>query len=113
MFLDWFGVVQGIASEGGFVFFICDQEGHDAFVDGVYLAEISGWLVPESVADDFEAVWRERRLNSERLFGDEWGRFFVFEDFDILGDGLVSVSFDKDDDTGDERVHEGIWKVAA
>lgn len=71
-FIKFFVLVQNEAEKLGKVFFLDCEEGNDGNVCGVEVCNLSGWLLPDSKASDFEKVWE--KCNED----DDWSDFFCF-----------------------------------
>ena len=71
-FNNFFEKVQNHAVEMDCVFFLDSCEGNDRVVDGMFLADLSGWLVPNEKAEEFEKIWKNFDED------DDWIEFFVF-----------------------------------
>ena len=71
-FIPFFDLVQDEASKQGKVFFLDAGQGRDFFDDDLIGADLSGWLVDMSVADDFESQWRDGWDAIDDLFFDDF-----------------------------------------
>lgn len=88
-FERFFSIVQDKAKENGAVFFLFAGEGNELDIDGMEMMDMSGWLVPESEANDFEIAWKQSKRQSDL---DKWADFFTFANWSRTN-GVVSVSF--------------------
>ena len=89
-FMKYWEIVQEKAKNLKSVYFLDSGEGREFFGNGIEAEDCSGWLVPESKADDFESLWSVR---SELLFSDEWDKYYTFAEWQNETDGTLSVNF--------------------
>lgn len=80
---DWF--VQQQAAKLGKVFFTDSGEGRDTFYKGMYVENISGWLVPIGEVNLF-------RKNLERKYDQEFDKYYVFAEWS-LDNNQLTVEF--------------------
>ena len=74
-FLRFFEIVQKAAEEQGEVFFLDTGEGRDFETELLEGEDLSGWLVPQNEADEFEAEWSkwaERQAWDRYSYWAEW-----------------------------------------
>ena len=64
-------------------------EGHEDDVCGVHTEDLSGWLIPFALADEFENEWK-KDLSS---VSDKWDDYLVFEFWSITSEGKLSIKF--------------------
>lgn len=89
-FEEFWKVVQNTAKSQGKVFFLDTGEGRELITDTMEIEDLSGWLVPENQADEFEKEWlqgKDRIWNS-----DQWDNHFRFAIWHKKG-STVSVEF--------------------
>ena len=89
-FVRFFSIVQDSARILGCTFFLWAGEGHEIETETFEGEDLSGWLIPESKAEDFEARWR---MGLEAL-GDDFDDDFAFARWKIGADGNLVVSFE-------------------
>ncbi len=56
-FEKYMELVQKAAKKQGCAFYLECEDGNDASFDDMDVSELTGWLVPEDKALEFEAVW--------------------------------------------------------
>lgn len=56
-FEKYMELVQKAAKKYGCAFYLECEDGNDASFDDMDVSELTGWLVPEEKALEFEAVW--------------------------------------------------------
>lgn len=88
-FERFFSVVQNAAGKTGAVFFLFAGEGNEQENGGMEMMDMSGWLIPESDANEFEVAWKQSKRQSDL---DKWSDFFTFAKWSN-SDGAISVSF--------------------
>lgn len=75
-FENFFELVQTEARKQKCVFFLSADEGNIKDTEEMEISDLSGWLVPEAQANEFEKIW-EKSSNSDEL--ESWSeKFFVF-----------------------------------
>ncbi|MGN0286377.1 MAG: hypothetical protein ACI4B6_01760 [Atopobiaceae bacterium] len=89
-FLRFFSIVQDAAKELGCVFFCWAGEGNELETDTMDGEDLSGWLVPKDLSDEFEAQWD----NGIESIGDKFDKFDVFARWTIGESGNVSIRFE-------------------
>ena len=89
LYENFFALIQEEASKQGNVFFVMDLEGHEDDVCGVHTEDLSGWLIPFALADEFENEWK-KDLSS---VSDKWDDYLVFEFWSITSEGKLSIKF--------------------
>ena len=88
-FERFFAIVQQSAEKCGAVFFLFAGEGHEQEAGSMEMMAMSGWLVPEWEAQEFETLWKQSKRQSEL---ESCAKFFTFATW-RRADGTVSVSF--------------------
>lgn len=58
--MRYFSIVQETAAAQGCVFFLDCGEDHDLITDEIDCQDLSGWLIEEEAADEFERLWLAR-----------------------------------------------------
>ncbi len=81
-------LVESEAEKKGGVFFGFSGEGRAFVTPEMEGEDLSGWLVPNDKADEFESLWKREPV--EKV--DAWSEFFVFVIWHLKGD-KVSVEF--------------------
>ena len=59
-FENFFRIVQEKATEEDKVFFVFAGEGNELVTEELECEDLSGWLIPNQDAEEFEQVWKER-----------------------------------------------------
>lgn len=90
-FQRFFSIVQDAAKELGCVFFCWAGEGNELETDTMDGEDLSGWLVPKELSDEFEAQW-EDGLES---IDDKFDKFDVFARWTADESGNVSIRFEQ------------------
>lgn len=85
-FIRFFEMVQNEAHKHKSVFFLDCEEGDDGIVGNTQVCRLSGWLIPQNRASEFESVWKKE------MEDDTWADFFCFVDWKDE-DGL-KITFD-------------------
>lgn len=87
-FKNFFSVVQDFAAKRNCVFFLDTGEGHDYSDDIFVCQDLSGWLIPKSIAPEFEKNYLE--------FGnlDKWDIHYIFAVWTFEGKN-ISIDFKK------------------
>ena len=93
-FIEFFKIVQKRAEETGNVNFLDTGEGHDLITDELDCEDLSGWLIPDSKAKEFEKDF----INWQT---DAWWDFYAFANWEIKDDKIVIV-FEIFDDNGNK-----------
>lgn len=68
-FNKFFEFVQFEAKKQEKVFFLDCEEGNGGIVDGLEVCNLSGWLIPNNQADEFEKKWKREEED------DNWADF--------------------------------------
>jgi hypothetical protein len=89
-FVRFFSIVQDAASQEGCVFFCWAGEGNEIETDEFEGENLSGWLVPEGLADEFEGQWAA----GLGWANDRFDRFVVFAVWSMDDSGTVSIRFE-------------------
>lgn len=84
----WEAIVQPGAKKQGGVFFCDFGDMKDIEHDGMLLDRVVGWLIPQALAKEFESQFLSNNVDEDR-----WADFIVTEDFEIMPDGSVEVTF--------------------
>lgn len=71
-FEAFFSIVQEAAKKEGKVFFLEAGDGREIITETLEGEDLQGWLVPESIADDFAKEWEKDNID------DDWIDHFVF-----------------------------------
>lgn len=88
-FDKYWALVQETAVKRGEVFFMDTGEGRENVTDDMEMENISGWLVPVELEEEFAKEWG----NNIR---DEWDvPFYRFAEWSISDSGEVEVEFKK------------------
>ena len=77
--------VQDFAKSKGYVFLLDSGEGRDKLTETMYVEDISGWLIPVDLKDDFDY---SDKHNSK------WDEHFVFAEWKEAN-GEIIVDFKK------------------
>lgn len=85
-FQRFFEIVRRQASSLGCIFFCDSGEGHDLLTDDMEGEDLSGWLIPQGSADEFEREWLENDIGEK---WDDYMRMAVWHE----DQGRVSVTF--------------------
>ena len=89
----YFAIIEEEAKRLGGVFFSETGEGRDLDLEDIEVCDLAGWLVPFDQADEFEALYLDRK-DKEIWDSDRWDDMYIFVDYILEGDN-VSVKFDK------------------
>ncbi len=73
----------------GKVFFLECEDGHDASFEDMDVAELTGWLVPEDKASEFEAIWLAWKED------DDWIDFYRSVVWERSQFGEIKVIFEE------------------
>ena len=101
-FLKWFTEIQVLAKQMGAVYFLDSGEGHDLITEAIDIGDLSGWLIPEELAPEFERLWVERKDVDNDLYGKPWGDYYTFVEWTQDEDGTIHTFFKKYDENGNE-----------
>ena len=88
-FVKFIDLVQAQAKKQGKVFFLECEDGHDASFDDMDVAELTGWLVPQEKAEEFEAVWLAWKED------DDWVDFYISVTWKRSKFGKIKVKFEE------------------
>ena len=89
-FENFFQLVQMEARKEKCVFFLYSDEENNKNTEKMEIADLSGWLIPETKADEFEKIWKNSQHNAEL---ENWSeQFFVFA-FWTEADGEIKIEF--------------------
>ena len=88
-FNRFFEIVQDFAEQKESVFFAESGEGNDITNELFEGEDLSGWLIPNSLADEFEKEFEQFDINEER-----WEEFECFANWEEVG-GKIQITFDK------------------
>lgn len=86
MFVKYFSMLQEKAAKYNCVFFGQCEEGHDGIFGDVDASSLSGWLIPEAEADEFEEIWDINNNDFEALL--KWEDRFCLADWRIKNDKI-------------------------
>lgn len=89
-FMRFFEIVQDAANKLGKVFFLWTEENNPLMTDELDGGDLSGWLVDESDAERFDAIWRE----SVDDIPDELDDTFCFAKWSMDDFGNISIRFE-------------------
>ena len=89
-FVAFFKIVQSAAASDGKVFFLWAGEGREIVTDTLEGEDLSGWLIENGDADEFESLW----LQGSDAIGDGFDDCMAFARWSVNESGLVSVAFD-------------------
>ncbi|MDO4479055.1 MAG: hypothetical protein Q4B73_08490 [Lachnospiraceae bacterium] len=82
-FEKFFSIVRKEADRNDAVFFINCGEGNEVETDTMECEDLSGWLIPKSVADEFEPEFLADDVS------EKWNDFYVFEFWEKSGDEIL------------------------
>lgn len=88
-FNAYWNIVQEYAKKQGSVFFLDYGDGRGFETLEMDVEDLSGWLIPEAKAKDFEPVYMSRAEHGKK----EWYDFYCFAVWKLDGDNLT-VSFE-------------------
>ena len=71
-FLRFFSLVQAEAEKQGKVFFLDCGEGRDIVTDEFSGEDLSGWLISQNQAKQFEEEWKEEKIS------EKWEKYYCF-----------------------------------
>ena len=80
-FLKFWAIVQGSAHRENSVFFLDCGEGREFETPDMEGEDLSGWLVPSNLADEFERTWKQNEIP------DKWNSYITFAIWDNLEEG--------------------------
>ena len=87
----FFELIKKAAAEKNAVFFMDSGEGNE-LIDDLYDGEdISGWLIPENLSEQFKQI-RER---DEEWKTDDWTKYYLFAEWHKDSNGTVTMEFNK------------------
>ena len=89
-FMRFFEIVQDAANKIGKVFFLWTEENNPLMTDELDGGDLSGWLVDESDAERFDAIWRE----SVDDIPDELDDALCFAKWSMDDSGGISIRFE-------------------
>ena len=92
-FCRFFQLIQDEASKQNAVFFAFAGEGRDINLPDMEGEDMSGWLIPQDKADEFEAAWT---VDNSMVTLKRWGTFFTWAVWEEH-EGKVSISFENND----------------
>ena len=88
-FERFFAIVQEEAARNGSVFFLDCEEGEDCETEEMELSRLSGWLIPEKLADEFE---REFKTLKSYEFSERWEDYFCFVHWENKNNPKITFS---------------------
>lgn len=89
----FFELIKKAAAEKNAVFFMDSGEGNE-IIDDLYDGEdLSGWLIPENLVEQFKQV----RENEEEWKTDDWLEFYCFAEWHKDAEGKVFIEFNSYD----------------
>lgn len=83
-------IVQRTAKEKGCVFFVDSGEGNDVSLSGIEGEDLSGWLIPFSVVDEFEPLFKASKRFKD--IPQKYGDYFRFAKWSLKS-GKISIHF--------------------
>lgn len=89
-FIKFHELIQTAACERGMVWFAFAGEGNDFETEEMEGEDVSGWLIPEKMADEFEKIWVVDHADSA-LEG--WANFFVWVKWVKKDNGTIGIEF--------------------
>jgi len=92
---NFWEIVQQEAKKRGCVFFIESVSGKDFEFGDFQCDEIFGWLIPQSMENEFKPLWEKDEADEAQ----EWDPFFVLEKWKIEGDSVL-IDFEKFEEWG-------------
>ncbi len=84
-FIKFHQLIQNEAQKKGSVFFGFCGEGNDFETDEMEGEDLTGWLIPEEKADEFEKKWI---VNSSLGNLEEWSDFFIWVEWKRIGEKI-------------------------
>ncbi len=88
-FIKFWKIVQETAKKQGKIFFLDSGEGRELITDTMEIEDLSGWLVPEEQADEFEKEWLQ---GSDKIWkNDKWDKTFRFAIWHKEGNNISIV----------------------
>ncbi len=89
-FEKFFELVQTEARKQNGVFFLSSDEGNNKETEEMEISDLSGWLIPDAQAKEFEKIW-EKSSDSDEL--DSWSeKFFTFAFWTEIN-GEIAIKF--------------------
>lgn len=85
-FISYMEIVQSFAKEEHCVFFLDCSEGNERVIDGINCEDLSGWLIPDSLTDEFKYVFESFAID------EKWNKYFRFV-FWKLEDASIQIEF--------------------
>lgn len=90
-FERFFQLVQDEAVKSNAVFFLLSGEGRDIILPNLEGEDLSGWLIPEEQAEEFETAWKQDD-SMEAL--EKWSEFFQWAEW-RENDNKIKITFQK------------------
>ena len=89
-FNRFFHLIQQAAQQQGGVFFAFAGEGNEFSFPEMEGEDMSGWLIPESYAVDFELEWA---ISNSISHLEAWSNYFVWAEWKVdEQNGVVSIN---------------------
>ena len=85
-FERFFKIVREAAEKEGCIFFVDCGEGRDIITDKLEGEDLSGWLIPKILADEFEIEWLKDDVSVK------WNKHWRFAIWNDLND-TINVEF--------------------
>lgn len=86
-FVNFFLLVQAKANEQGKIFYIDCGEGNIALIDNMLAMDLSGWLIDQPDAQEFESFW----LEGSAYIPDKFTKFECEEEW-YLEDNAICIN---------------------
>lgn len=85
-FDKFFELVQEEAAKSDSIFFVFAGEGNDFETEQISMEDLSGWLIPNNMADAFERDWLEDKFSDKMQ---QWEDYFAWVEWAIVGGKVV------------------------
>lgn len=83
---QFFELVQEEAAKSDSIFFVFAGEGNDFETEQISMEDLSGWLIPNNMADAFERDWLEDKFSDKMQ---QWEDYFAWVEWAIVGGKVV------------------------
>lgn len=91
-FDKYWALVQGTAARQGRVFFMDSGEGREHETEDMKMEDISGWLIPIELSDEFKSIWIKEG-NTHSNLPDKFDDTFRFALWSVDDSGKIEVEF--------------------
>lgn len=88
-FNRFFQLIQDAAAKRDAVFFAFAGEGNDLILTNIECEDMTGWLIPQNKAAEFEPEWK---ASSDLDHLERWSDYFLWAEWK-LNNGKIQIEF--------------------